>query len=99
MGYRKLMVDAIEYGYIVGKKFVKIKGPFGSMVAPIHEVSGVDKFTYEAAQSDNYDYCGCDDIDGWPGAVVAITPDKVRRWIQHQYTEYVAAKMAGELDV
>jgi hypothetical protein len=46
MAYRKLIVDGVKWGVIVGQRFLKFKGPKGSRVMQIHEACGLTEKEY-----------------------------------------------------
>lgn len=58
MAYKKLTVEGREFGYVVGKKFVKIKTDHGSVVMKHHELLGI---TEERLRQLYANRCSC-----WP---------------------------------
>lgn len=82
MAYKKLKIDGRDFGYVIGKKFVKIKTDRGSVVMRHHELLGV---TEERLKQLYANRCSC-----WPydcnlhgtAGQETILPGKVAKYIR-----------------
>lgn len=85
MAYRKIIVDGIEFGYIIGKAAVKVKGPGGSFIVPRATLLRISDAEYKRRLDWHGQHCDhADDhfCDGGPGEDLAITPKMIAAWIR-----------------
>ncbi len=83
MGYRLIDVNQKEYGYIIGNRVLKVKGPEGegSKIAPLWEVLGITEALWLENLANR-----CDDGCGASmPSYMTITPAKVADYIRKAF--------------
>lgn len=87
MGYRLIDVNAKEYGYIIGNKVLKVKGPEGegSKIAPLFEVLGITEALWLENMASRCD-AGCNCGPSAP-SYMSVTPAKVAEYIRKNFPQ------------